>query len=305
MNGDHGGISSGTLIFLAGLILLVFAGIFFSLAIDKRFRFSSGRAALERSIAAQQRELESLEKKLATARGRWERNYQPLQGQDLKLESARESAAAAAARLQHLTAARLAAEESLQDEQLAFQDYRERYRRQVRLDAVGERLDELRVRSGKVYRAVTIRRVTPAGLEIGHAEGNSRVRPDDLEPSWGERFQWSPDETAAFLAKEAAAAIPAARQDRSSEKSAPASEGPDVVALNAAMAQALARMERAQHEADRARSEASTNRGKSVPGSLETWDERAQRMEAAAAQYRAHYLQARARLHAARANRQR
>jgi hypothetical protein len=52
----------------------------------------------------------------------------------------------------------------------------------------------------------------------------------------------------------------------------------------------------AQSEASRARSEASMNRGRSVPGSLETWSERAVRMETASVRLRSQYMAARGKL---------
>ena len=53
----------------------------------------------------------------------------------------------------------------------------------------------------------------------------------------------------------------------------------------------------AQNEAIRARSEANGfNRGKSVPGSLETWTQRAVRLEGVASKLRGQYVTARGKL---------
>jgi hypothetical protein len=44
---------SGTVGFLVGIIVLVFVGIAFSLLVDKRFRFSSGKATLAQTVEDQ------------------------------------------------------------------------------------------------------------------------------------------------------------------------------------------------------------------------------------------------------------
>jgi hypothetical protein len=56
---------------------------------------------------------------------------------------------------------------------------------------------------------------------------------------------------------------------------------------------------KAEEELARARAGSQANRGRSVPGSLETWPEKVKRMESLSAKFREQYLAARAKLAAA------
>jgi hypothetical protein len=56
---------------------------------------------------------------------------------------------------------------------------------------------------------------------------------------------------------------------------------------------------KAEEELARARAGSQANRGRSVPGSLETWAEKVKRMESLSAKFREQYVAARAKLAAA------
>jgi hypothetical protein len=126
----------------------------------------------------------------------WKKKVEPLEKQPDELrvaaDRARESGRRLAdlrQRLKDLEAGLLAADD-------AFRGYRDQYRKQVRLAAVGEEFPEPRSRGGRTYSQVTVTRVTSAGVEFKHSQGISRLRPDDLGESWQERFQWHPEEQA-------------------------------------------------------------------------------------------------------------
>lgn len=304
--------SSGMVGFLVGIIVLVFAGIFFSLLADKRFSFSSNRISLQDTIRDEKVELESVKFRLETAREHWRKHCAPLSSQGQSAAGAAASIRAAEAQMKNLRLERDAAAAELASSTADFDEYRNRYRQQIRGAAAEEQMAGLKSRTGRTYKNVIIRRVYAGGIEIRHDQGISRLLPDELEPSWHERFQWTRDEVAKTLEEEKA------RQDRHNrfvdQKNAPPpepvktprksskkakkdrAEDPVVEGLREDVRETRSRYLNAQSEASRARSEAAMNRGRSVPGSLETWAERAVRMESAATKLRSQYMNARGKL---------
>jgi hypothetical protein len=312
----HNSDNSGMVGFLVGIIVLVFAGILFSLMADKRFRFSNNRISIEDQVAEGANELADAKTRLENLRKTWRESYEPLASQGNSAQTAAAAVKAGEARLAALREEKTAAAAAVSAATLAFDDYTGRYRVQVRGAAVGEKLPELKSRSGKVYKDVTIRKVSAAGIEILHEHGNSRLLPEDLEPSWHERFQWSRAEVLKVLEDERLRqerhnqlvdgggddANPPGKgsgkpkpKDKDKDKAEP--EDSKLQDLREEVMQTRNRYLAAQNEAIRARSEADGyNRGKSVPGSLETWAQRASRLEGVASKLRGQYMTARGKL---------
>ena len=301
--------SSGMVGFLVGIIILVFAGIFFSLLADKRFSFSSNKISLQQTFEEEHRELEAVKKRLENARIRWKTECEPLLGQRGALESASADSRSCGSRLAGLRdekALLVAAVSAAADQYGSYQD---RYRQQVRGDGMGEKMAELRSQSGRIYKNVTVSKVSAAGIEIRHDEGVSRLLPEDLDPSWDERFQWDQEEMARLLQQErsrenrhgesvdkanAKAQLPAPKP--ASRRKPPKEKDPEdakLEELRQAVVDARDRLNDAQAEVARARMEAVSNKGRSVPGSLETWSQRAARLETSSAKLRAQYVSAR------------
>ncbi|MBB81642.1 MAG: hypothetical protein CMN02_11755 [Roseibacillus sp.] len=92
--------------------------------------------------------------------------------------------------------------------------YRAQYLQWVRLIAEGEKHPEIRLRKGKIYREVVIRRVTDIGMEIRHLSGSARLRHDDLGEEWQDRFLWTGEEALRSLVAEANADRKAAALQR-------------------------------------------------------------------------------------------
>lgn len=305
--------NSGMVGFLVGIIVLVFAGIVFSLMADKRFRFSSAKISLQEKIAEEKYELETIKSRLENSRKHWRENCEPLASQKGAAQAASDSVKEGAVRLTALRGERTAINDSIAAATASFEEYRTRYRQQVRVAAAGEQLAELKSRSGKVYKEVTIRRVYAAGLDIRHEQGNSRLLPEDLDASWHERFQWTREEVAKFLEGERARqerhdqSVEDSRPDSTPSTSPPGKPGTTAAKPNLAdeklqalrqdVIEARGRYVTAQSEASRARMEASSaGRDRSVPGSLETWSQRANRLESAASKLRSQYMTARGKL---------
>ncbi len=71
-----------------------------------------------------------------------------------------------------------------------FSKYREEYVTSVRTAAEDEEVGVLRLKNGKEYSQVVIKRVTPEGLEIRHEFGSARLAVDELDGKWNDRFLW-------------------------------------------------------------------------------------------------------------------
>lgn len=297
--------SAGTVGFLVGMVVLVFAGIVFSLMVDKRFRFSSGKAELEQEVQDQRRTVEKLEFRLEAAREQWKKEVQPFEGQDQALRAVAADLREGSRRLDALRERRTTVEGEVAAAQEAFRDYRSQYRTLVRGAAAGESLGELRLPSGRTYQGVTISRVNADGMEIRHAEGISRLRPEDLGESWKERFQWHPEEfdkpapPAVGPKPVAAADEPPAPEPADPVKVAEQAEARKLAALRRDLGEARRFLDKAEAELSRAREASSNSRGASVPGSLETWAEKIRRLESMVSKFRSQYESARANLAAA------
>ena len=305
--------NSGMVGFLVGIIILVFAGIFFSLLADKRFSFSSNRISLESTIRDEKSELDSLKSRLETTREHWRKHCEPLTSQGVSASEIAATLRAGQTRLKGLREELAVASSELASVTDDFEEYRGRYRQQVRGAAAEERLGELKSRTGRSYTNVIIRKVSSTGIEIRHDDGISRLLPEELDPAWHERFQWTRDEVAKALEEEKArqerhnrfvddkTAAPVAtgekpRKPTSNKTKRGSTEDPRIDGLREEVRETRSRYLSAQSEASRARSEAAMNRGRSVPGSLETWSERAVRMETAAVRLRSQYMVARGKL---------
>ena len=296
---------------LLGLIVLVFVAMLFSLLVDKRFSFSKERVSLSRLIEEEKHELQVSRKRLEEASRHWTSNCEPLLGQDRSFAKVAAEIGASEKRIKELQERRRELAAEVQAATDKFANYRSRYRLQVRSEATGESAPELRSRSGRIYRNIVIRAVSAAGMEIRHDEGNSRLSPEELDPSWRERFQWDGSETADHLAEERERArqhhqfvekgnskppLPLQRKakNRSGKKRAPADE--EVEELRQALMDARRKLNEVEGEAIQARAAERSSRGRSVPGSLETWGERAARFEASGVKLRAQSMRARQRL---------
>ncbi|MFD0895558.1 hypothetical protein KBB96_19510 [Luteolibacter ambystomatis] len=273
--------NSGTYMVVGGMILLVFGGIFLSVAADQRSSFLSANKAVNQDIRNNEELLTSLTPRLqrlkqldATASPRLEQaaELEAIEGrlvdQQLQLDSLRTRSAA-------LKTSLLSVGDS-------YEKYRTTYRKGIWDAAANEKMPELVLRNGRRYQDVTILRVTPVGLEISHSDGNARVSAADLDGKWQERFQWKDDERLEVLKRERealqqAANAPVPPVPSGNLAPAPAGSSNDLdrlqIEFNAWNAKVAAL--RAQRDEALSRSNGSSQ---SPPGTLETWAARATRL---------------------------
>jgi hypothetical protein len=266
-------------------------------------------------IVEEKYHLDEVTNELARAREKWTRECEPLLGQGASLKELQNGSEDREDRIEALLEEKETVAAALSVSVTAFGEYQAQYRQQIRSDAAGEKYAELVSLDGRIFQNVTIGRVSAAGIDIRHSKGTLRLLPDELPPSWQERFQWKEEEVADHLKKELArqrqhdqfvdrktkeanpppAPVKPAPKEKKGKVAANL-PNPEVEALRQAVIDARQRLLHARSEASRARSEAATSKGRSVPGSLETWAERAQRMEASSARLHAQYMSARGRL---------
>ena len=86
----------------------------------------------------------------------------------------------------------------------AFADYKDEYRACVRGKAKGETIAKLEALTGVIYTDVTIREVTPIGIQIRHADGHKRIPFEDLPEAMKDRFQFDPKQKDQAMAAESA-----------------------------------------------------------------------------------------------------
>lgn len=125
--------------------------------------------------------------------------------QNARIDGLIKQNAADAAKLGELREGSSAAKDSIFAATKALNTYIADYRNYVRRKAIGEKIPELKLKSGESYSDVEIRDVTEIGVEVRHPGGQGRIAFEKLSAEWQERFQFDPEEKAKALAREAAA----------------------------------------------------------------------------------------------------
>lgn len=289
---------SGLFTFLGGMVVIVMVAVGFSLVMDKKFKSSSGVGEMRREVRQQEEEINELTvrhnaqemlllKTANTAKGSRSEKA-ALDREQVTLKQQEEI-------LREKKAVLLAVVTKLDTE---FSEYRARYRTRTWSRAVGEKLGNITLRGGREYKDAQITKVTDLGLEVRHEHGFARLQASDLSPALQDRFQWNDEERRRRLKEEGGlhgkpkAGAEEEAPDEDSEDSH--QEAVSLKARNEAKAEREAKRAeiRAGREKVKAwkakvyrlsseRSEAISNSygsSNSVPGSLETWKTRSERL---------------------------
>ena len=279
---DMAGIAS----MLLGLVMLVLCAVGASLLADRHTDSGRATVALQEETHQQDDQILNLRARVTTARSEWE-------SANHALESSANSAKAAASRIQsartridELTREKHQLEEACQPIPAAFEQYREQARRQARNSAIGEHLASIQLKSGKSFENVTIKRVTDVGIEINHQSGIARIDATDLPASWHDRFQWDMQRRSAILHEEqgALAALepqhpaPPAESKTAGSSPPPAEADRMVEKLHASISYHQTHIRALKSERREAESNLRSGHSRSVPGSLESWDQKILRL---------------------------
>jgi hypothetical protein len=84
-----------------------------------------------------------------------------------------------------------------------FEDYKNRYRAEVRGNAAGLKYEELKTVSGRSYRRVVIKKVDAVGMSFQHESGTGRADFDELTAEVQDYFQYDPKQKEAAKKEEA------------------------------------------------------------------------------------------------------
>lgn len=303
----------GIVTFLLGLVVLVMVSIGLSLVMEKRFAFSSGAVHMEREIRAAGQDSEDLKVRLARATAKLEDLGVPRVRDTKSLAQTRQLLAESRRRIDVLIASRDELLTTIPALEEAFSSYRLDFRTRARTAAEGEKIGILALRDGRKYQQVSITKVTDVGLEIRHEQGFARIQGPDLAPEWQQRFQWDDEERRDRLAEEASILknMPLLRldpdkQDPPVRKPVTASPAPQLPRAvdDADMIESLrlrfsgwkSKVSRLNRERNEAVTKSSYQT--SVPGQLETWKARGERLGAELTKARVELATARARLSA-------
>ncbi|QTN31352.1 hypothetical protein HZ994_03070 [Akkermansiaceae bacterium] len=276
MNSDN---HSGIIWSLACLIILTLGAVLLATLVDRKHGASKLRSSLlgriadgEHNLGNLRDELESLNARYDAAQDLAKRSAAGASSKGKLASEMRSSVELLRARCEELQA-------SIPKLREEYGAYRESYRKKAWLEASGERIGNLLLKSGRSFEDVTISRVTPIGIEISHANGIARIDSQDLGGEFAERFQWDEKERALALQKELA------NRERIT-RVAPAEPSPPVDAPVEISGEELEKI-RSQVRALQAKAmtlkgsigtaerESRYASNRSVPGSLRTWAEQA------------------------------
>jgi hypothetical protein len=302
---DHPGLFT----FMVGVIVVVFAGVALSLMMDRKFSFSASVSALDRGIKASAEEIMSLQADLEESSRNLNSREPKLKQTAANHETVRRQLAADTQKCAILTETRSNLQKAIPALEEEFSKYREKYRTQARAAAVGESLGTLSLRGGREYRQVVINQVTEVGLEIRHQDGIARIQAPDLDQTFQDRFQWNDEERRSKLKEEHAMseAITAKPEEPEITNDVPvrpvpagrAGALPDEVKIDALRAKVIkwkSKVSILSMERSNAVSSASYGSRSSVPGSLETWQAKANRLTSELAKARGELAAAKAAL---------
>lgn len=173
---------------LALIVLLGFAGLFM-LASDE----SHMGPSLASVVKSQETDIENLHSRISLTK----KNLEALPALEKNIENieniertTRIHKGTVTGLLNHISVLRDNID-SLQKELLA---YKTKYRAYMRDKAKGEKIEEITTLSGKIYKHVEVREVTPIGMQIRYDEGFKRIPFENLPRALQERFQFDPQE---------------------------------------------------------------------------------------------------------------
>lgn len=182
---DRGGI----LTLVGGLVAISVVATGLALVMEKRSDSAKANEETERSLVADQEEIEITRVNLNDALLKWT-EVSRLQQVEKKYQEVKAVAGRRDTRLAELRVAHTSLKAAVGEQDGSYKKYQADYRSMVRAAAIGEEISVLRLKNGKEYSKVAITRVTADGLEIRHEFGTARVVAADLEETWNERFHW-------------------------------------------------------------------------------------------------------------------
>lgn len=198
------GRGPGVIGMLMALFVLLGFGLLFMFAFDEGLQGSD--QSIESIISHQEREIDGA--KVSISRGMEALGNAPaFIAANKELISVKRENQYRQGRIDSLRQGIADAQEAVAAKTAEFEAYKDNYRAFVRGRAKGQVIDRLETRKGAVFENVTIREVTPVGMQIRHDGGMRRIAFEDLPAELQEQFQFDPKQKAAAMAQERAERI--------------------------------------------------------------------------------------------------
>lgn len=175
----------GTLVAVGVLAVL---GVLFILVFDEDFQ--GGEQTIESIIRDQAKQTENLaiaianKEKLIADAGRYKKTADELTTTARQLQSKK---ALSEETLSRITAIK----ESIQKKQAEWDQYVIAYRKAERSQEIGKQYPELVTKSGRVYKAVTIKKIDDLRISVSHEGGSGSIPWSELPPELIERLQFT------------------------------------------------------------------------------------------------------------------
>ncbi|RYD21685.1 MAG: hypothetical protein EOP88_10505 [Verrucomicrobiaceae bacterium] len=294
---------SGLFTFLGGMIVIVMVAVGISLVMDKKFKASSGIGEVRQEARQQEEEIKELTMRHDHLDMQMVRTVTAIKGSKNEMAELDRKLASLDEREKVLLEKKAVLQGAVSKVDAEFSQYRADYRTRTWSKAAGEKLGDITTRGGRQYKDTQITKVTDAGLEIRHEHGYARVQAPELSTALQDRFQWNDEERRRLLKEEyerihgKPKPVPAEQPPAAAgaEDGAPVRPATSLQKeVDAAKAARLEKREQIQSARSKVKawktkvsklaSERSTaisnsygNSG-SVPGSLETWKAKSERL---------------------------
>lgn len=195
------GRGPGVIGMILALVVLLGFGLLFMFAFDEGWQ--GGDQSIESVISHQAKEIEDL--KTGISRGEKQlANVPALFAAEKKLKDLKRENQFRDGNIDGLKKSIASANGAIGEKLAEFEAYKEKYRAFARNKAKGRELERLETRDGDVYQKVTIREVTPIGIQIMHDGGQKRISFEQLSADMQDEFQFDPKQKADAIAKEEA-----------------------------------------------------------------------------------------------------
>ncbi len=188
----------GTLLALVVMAIFVMLFVF---AFDDRFQ--GGGQSIESVIKQQAREIDSYTYDIAEHQ-KILSEFPILIRNSKELESQKRENDILGARIHELHQKVGSAKADLAESIATLEGYKDQYRAFVRGKAKGEVIESLEIQGGIVYKNVSIREVTPIGIQIRHEAGHKRIAYEYLPEAMQDYFQFDSKQKAEAIANEQA-----------------------------------------------------------------------------------------------------
>jgi hypothetical protein len=187
------------------LAVVVLVGLcIFMLAVDETLISLGGKESLRSQNRRQKEEIRNLAAQLTELE---HKKIEAEKNQEIsaKLKKTVIDNESMAAELDSLRGSLAAETDALAAEIKRFEDYKDQYRAHVRRKAVGEVIPRLITLEGKSYDNITIREVTPVGIQIRHTDGVKRIPYEELPKDMQDYFQFDAEQKKEAVQQEQAA----------------------------------------------------------------------------------------------------